>query len=418
MTRQLSVFATSVLFFYLGWFNLDSLVAQSVPPPSPAQSDYLVGAFYFGGWQTNSIAKSPWKSIYPFIDRTPILGYYDGASPEVADWEVKWALENGIQFFIYDWYRKKDDLGQPVSVSTTFDLEALHNGLFKSHFRSMFHYAIMWENRNESASDISSEHDLISNVVPFWIEHYFKDPGYLRIGGKPVLFVYGPERLVADLGSVSAAKAALAHMRGAVTASGLPGLLVYCEEHQPNFKQISEDRDIGCDVMFAYAIGPPWGAGSAAPSPKRPTAQEAIDWQLNTIAAWKDRSALPFVVTASVGWDPMAWSMNGPGAPDYLREDRMVRWRLSPEQFGTLLAREKQEMESVSRGAETGHMILIDNWNEWGEGHFIAPNTASGFGYLDAIRGAFTSSKNTPDHRSPFELGFKDVAYPDSQPKQ
>jgi hypothetical protein len=38
-------------------------------------------------------------------------------------------------------------------------------------------------------------------------------------------------------------------------------------------------------------------------------------------------------------------------------------------------------------------MILLDNWNEWSEGHFIAPSRQHGFGYLDAVRNVFATEE-------------------------
>ena len=36
-------------------------------------------------------------------------------------------------------------------------------------------------------------------------------------------------------------------------------------------------------------------------------------------------------------------------------------------------------------------MVLLPNWNEFGEGHFIMPPAPAGFGYVDALREVFTS---------------------------
>ena len=35
-------------------------------------------------------------------------------------------------------------------------------------------------------------------------------------------------------------------------------------------------------------------------------------------------------------------------------------------------------------------MVLLPNWNEFAEGHFIMPSTLAGFGYVDAIREVFS----------------------------
>ena len=52
--------------------------------------------------------------------------------------------------------------------------------------------------------------------------------------------------------------------------------------------------------------------------------------------------------------------------------------------------------QKASTGLEQ-RMILIDNWNEYGEGHYIFPTHQFGFGYLDAIREVFAT--NAPGHR-------------------
>ena len=42
-------------------------------------------------------------------------------------------------------------------------------------------------------------------------------------------------------------------------------------------------------------------------------------------------------------------------------------------------------------------MLMIDNWNEYGEGHFIQPAAMAGFGYLDALRKVFTDGGTQED---------------------
>lgn len=49
---------------------------------------------------------------------------------------------------------------------------------------------------------------------------------------------------------------------------------------------------------------------------------------------------------------------------------------------------------------------MLDNWNEWGEGHYIAPHLAGGFKYLQAVREVFTKRNNLPDYRLPDQLGL------------
>jgi len=114
---------------------------------------------------------------------------------------------------------------------------------------------------------------------------------------------------------------------------------------------------------------------------------------------------MPFVPVASMGWDPMPWNRVHPSTPR-LAPDKITRWMLSPEQFQSVLAHVKTVMDGQPPQSPSHRMLLLDNWNEWGEGHYIAPHAGAGFGYLKAVRDVFTACDNRPDYRSPFELGL------------
>lgn len=49
--------------------------------------------------------------------------------------------------------------------------------------------------------------------------------------------------------------------------------------------------------------------------------------------------------------------------------------------------------------------MLLDNWNEFGEGHYLFPTREFGFGYLDAVREVF--APGAAEHRdvTPDDLG-------------
>lgn len=43
--------------------------------------------------------------------------------------------------------------------------------------------------------------DLVNNLIPFWVENYFKDEQYLMIDGKPVLYIYNMKEIINFWGS-------------------------------------------------------------------------------------------------------------------------------------------------------------------------------------------------------------------------
>ena len=48
---------------------------------------------------------------------------------------------------------------------------------------------------------ISDKDDLVNNLLPFWVENYFRDEQYLKIDGKPVLYIYDMKNLINFWGS-------------------------------------------------------------------------------------------------------------------------------------------------------------------------------------------------------------------------
>ncbi len=69
-----------------------------IPPPRPVKTTVLIGAHNCPLW----VAEEPrmWEQVLQHPERTPALGFYDQANPQVADWETKWAVEHGISFFV------------------------------------------------------------------------------------------------------------------------------------------------------------------------------------------------------------------------------------------------------------------------------------------------------------------------------
>ena len=75
-------------------------------------------------------------------ERTPALGFYSQENPEVSDWETKWAVEHGVSFFVYCWYRASQ--GEPVKMQFG---SAIHEPCSSPVCRKM-KFTIMWENQS------------------------------------------------------------------------------------------------------------------------------------------------------------------------------------------------------------------------------------------------------------------------------
>jgi hypothetical protein len=150
-------------------------------------------------------------------------------------------------------------------------------------------------------------------------------------------------------------------------------------------------KRLGLDCSFAYC----WYVGGS------PQPQAAIDTQMGYLDKTRQLNILPQVATLSEGWS--GW------------HDEGSIWRLPPADWERLLRRGRAFVESTPKDQLGSRMLLLDNWNEWGEGHYLAPHRQYGFGYLDATRRALTDHE--PDAslnllpedigRGPYDAAFR-----------
>jgi hypothetical protein len=349
--------------------------ASYIPEPKPVKTDMLVGAHHCPLWEADK--PFMWANVLKHPERTPALGFYAQESPEVSDWETKWAAEHGINFFVYCWYRN----GQGGPVKQNFG-SAIHDALFRSRYANHLKFTIMWENQSRGMAGVSDEHDLMGNLLPFWIENYFKHPSYLKVDGKPVLFIYRPEFLVDDLGGVENVRRAFALMREACKKAGFDGLWLLGEYRGLDRRHLDLMRSLGLDYTFAYC----WHV------PNSPTPEQAMAAQMDYIRKTQELSPIPQVITVSQAWS--GW------------QDEGSIWKIPPPQFETLLRGAKDFARGLPAGQLGSRMLLLDNWNEWGEGHYIAPYREYGFGYLDAVRRVFGTRQEPHEDLIPEDIGL------------
>ena len=118
-----------------------------VPKPMPATADRIVAAHYYAAWKKGAAEiHGAFDDLHDYPERTPLMGYYDEENPTVTDYEIKWAVEHGINCFIYCWYRRRSNEGQPVTEEALRCPHAIHEGLFRAKYQDMINFAIMYEN--------------------------------------------------------------------------------------------------------------------------------------------------------------------------------------------------------------------------------------------------------------------------------
>lgn len=367
--------------------NLHLAKADYVPTPEPAMTKYTLWTHYCALWKEGT--HQGWKKIEPWPERKPVLGWYNEGTPEVADWHIKYMLEHGISGVIYCWYRSGTD--GPVKQTLG---HALHDGLLKARYLPMIRFGIMWE--NQCADGVASAEDMLKNLLPFWIDNYFSHPSYIRIDGKPVLYVWVPYNLTEQLGGSENVCKTFDAMRAQCKRRGLGGLfLVGCldEKHRDASETMSKE---GWDATSAYCNQ--WqqpdkvttvGDFVCAPFEGFVDQQESL-WKFK-----RQLHLLPDITTMMMGWDSRPWNSH----PFFWSDN-------TPEKFRELCRRAKAVMDSSASSGPEKNTAVFCCWNEFGEGHYIEPTRGYGFSYLDAIREVFC--EGAPEHVdiSPDDVGL------------
>lgn len=372
-----------------------------IPEPQPATSDRIVAAHYYAAWKYGAAGVHEGFNdlCEEFPDRTPLMGYYDEENPEVCDWEIKWAVEHGINCFIYCWYRKPENMGKPVTIDDLRCPHGIHEALFNAKFQKYMKFAIMFETSPRWCG--TDETDMIENLMPFWMENYFKRENYLVIDNKPVLFVYN-HRLESCFKSAETQKKTFDLCREYAKEHGFDGMIFASSDVSSSNVNYEEQLSRGYDFTFGYS------AGYRAPYDFYEDEDDIVEKQCEKFSAQLEINEKCFIPTASCFSDPTPrfserWNNLG-----YKFREWSKIWYLSPEKFKVLLKRMKDITDKLPENAWARKIVMIDNWNEWDEGHFVAPSHKFGYKYLQAIREALTECDNLPDYISPRDQGFGD----------
>ena len=350
--------------------NLNLPKADYVPEPQPAKlldPKLEIGALYFPGWPR----RAAWERIRPVAPiRKPVLGWYDEGNPEVIDWQIKWALESGISFFLVDWYWSRGRIS----------LDHWVKAFQKARYRSQFKWAMMWANHNGAGSHSLEDQ---AAVTKYWIEHYFNTPEYYTIDGKPVVMIWSVEGMDLDMINIEKAKGKtlrrgegvkmlLDLSRKMAVEAGFKGIyFVAMKWPEASFeaKDIDWLAEAGFDMTSIYHYMYP---GKGVESGRLFEFDRIVE---SSPLWWRSREKtgiLPFLPNLSTGWDDRPWN------------NHLVIANRTPEKFRKIC-----EELNTFLGESGIKRITLAPINEWGEGSYAEPNREFGFGMYEALRETF-----------------------------
>ncbi len=332
-------------------FEIQPMPDDYVPEPivPEKKGDYYVGMNICSLWRTGD--HHGWDCITPFDEVKPLLGYYDEGLPETADWELKWMCEHGIDFELYCWYAPERN----APFRHTQLSSAIHGGHMLAKYSDKVKLALLWEAQN-AAHPLNAE-AFRKYFVPYWIDYFFSDSRYMTIDGKAIMSIFGPAQLVKDFGSPEAVKVEFDYLRSEVKKLGYKDLIIMgCADNTEIYKKC------GFDAVHAYG----WG-----------TQGYDLEYTKKRILDNIALGNVHVVPTASTGFNHVAWS--GERFPN-----------ISVDDMKSLLTWARDEiLPTYEKDSWKSKLVMLSNWNEYGEGTYISPSGLNGFGYMDAVRSVF-----------------------------
>ena len=383
----------------MGAFVVAACVASGyVPEPQPVKSAVEITAVYYPG--TDQM--SEWDVIAQTCpERRPLLGWFDEGNPEAIDWQIKWAVENGITSFCVDWYWNKGYQR----------LTHWLRGYYKARYRKYLKWYMMYANHNQPGAHSTA--DQIA-VTKYWIENYFKTPEYYTIDGKPVVCYWDDGNLDRDFIAEAAAKGeklspgegirrALAISEKMVREAGLPGihwqLMWRGTAYDPVYAVAKRQLGFESSISYGFVYEARQLAPVAASKAGGLTYDMVVEGMPKLWQAKAVQQELPWWLPIPTGWDDRPRSFSA---------STIIRDR-TPAKFAAVCraARAFCETNGIRHA-------VIQPINEWQEGSYIEPNEEYGFGMYNAIRDAFCEKPATgwPKNVRPQDVGLGPYDYP------
>lgn len=355
---------------------------------------YPYGEKWFGkGWTEWEFVKTGKPRFKGHkLPYCPIPGYLDGKNPADVAKEIDLASNAGITVFLYDWYW----YGGKRTMQ-----ESLEEGFLKAPNRDKMKFAIMWayhDRVNAFRPDPTAPREVLMKLesapedflaaLDYCIKHYFKEPNYYKVGGRPFFSIYNAPDFVKRHGGAQNVKKLFDAAAGAMRKNGLPP--VHWNAMVGSAPEAEIMKAAGFESTTRYGIN----AYHRDLLQKEPVDGIFYDYA-DAVPAherhWRNmaKSPLPDIPIATMGWDSSMRCRNDvklpwPEGAKYPYGGFYIN--NTPDIFGEILA--KAKAFALADPKKPG-AVLINAWNEYTEGSYLLPDIRDGDGYLRAVASVF-----------------------------
>lgn len=161
------------------------IVSGCAKKNTDAQTDrYLVGAHFYSWYPKNWGSGCVIRLLEP--EQSPWLGYYDSWDIEVAEQQIAWCSQYGVDFLTLDWWPGRDD--QSKYIQDVF---------LKTENINDIKFCIFYETWSLNFQPGFAKTTFNDDVIEKFVEdireiadNFFSHPSYLKVQGRPVIVLY------------------------------------------------------------------------------------------------------------------------------------------------------------------------------------------------------------------------------------
>lgn len=288
--------------------------------------------------------------------------------------QLTWARQAGISFFVFDWYYNPDPGNGPINMA--------HDNYVRLRAHQGVGFALLYVNQDVF---VIPRNDWAA-AVEKWARADFTNPDYVRVDGKPLLVILDSTAFREEWGGPAGVNEALSTLRDAAKRHGLPGVFVAGARYTDwlNFEcfptceatdggpqgLVTERYDAVTDFAYPWAVEPVDGA--------RPYG-DVVAAEKRNLDRFGQTMRVPYIPTVMDGWDPRPWNERYGGF--------LLTWfTRSPAEVRGFV---KDAVDwAALHPLSSSPIVLMQSWNELGEGAYVLPTDEDGYTYLQAIADA------------------------------
>jgi hypothetical protein len=297
----------------------------------------VVGVYYYPWFRAPGQGRSnQWRNVLRqrlAPPQQPKAGLYDSSDPNVVAEHIAQSVRGGISFWAVSWWRPGDRTDQ-----------TLRDVILKHPDAGKLKYAILYESTGRLGTFARPDYSRWIDDLTYLQRTYFDHPHYLRIDGKPVIFVYLTREYFRNRGAD-----ALKQMRDRFPNLYLVGDDVFGAGYRAEWAR-SFDAVTAYDV-YGQSVGRLGGTRAAI---------ETLAANYAAAKAAANSVDVAFMPTVAPGYNDTAVRPGHPGRARYFTD-------VNDSQEGDIFRAMIAEAALPNLDSRCGRIMMVTSFNEWYE---------------------------------------------------